>query len=225
MVLTSQSAVYSESSEESQHISAVFDTLSESLSHTAAVKFVTVDNDKNAEISSEYGVTQFPSFLVFQFGSLKDKVQGTNPEDLKKLAEKLSRRIQITETQQGSKPSQQAFGESSDDSSESWRGAELPRGYSDITDQVEIRDCEVLNADDEAGTVRALFETSKPSALRNGKSTSKDWVQSGSDDQLLLYVPFQSTVKLHTLQVSTLHVSHLSETVPNNGSDYVSTII
>lgn len=77
----------------------------------------------------------------------------------------------------------------------------MPRGYTDITDHVEIRDCEVLNADDEAGTVRTLFEFSKPSALNNGKSTAKDWVQSGSDDQLLLFIPFQATVKLHTIQV------------------------
>lgn len=83
-----------------------------------------------------------------------------------------------------------------------WKGAEAPRGYSDITDQIELRDLEVLNADEAAGGVRVLFEGSKPSGLGNGKGTSKDYVQSGADDQLLLYVPFQSIVKLHTLQAS-----------------------
>jgi hypothetical protein len=81
-----------------------------------------------------------------------------------------------------------------------WNGAELPRGYTDITDQVEIRGCELLNAD---ASVKVLFDTSKPSALNNAKG-SKDFVQSGADDQLLLYIPLQSSVKVHTLQLTSL---------------------
>lgn len=85
----------------------------------------------------------------------------------------------------------------------SWRGAELPRGYGDITDQVEVRNCELLNADDEAGPVKMLFESTKPSALDKGKGkpSSPDWIQSSTDDQLLLFIPFQGSIKLHTLQV------------------------
>ena len=49
-----------------------------------------------------------------------------------------------------------------------------------------------------------LFDSSKPSALDKGKGSSKDWVQSGADDQLLLFIPLQGSVKLHTLQVSAL---------------------
>lgn len=84
-----------------------------------------------------------------------------------------------------------------------WRGAEVPRGYSDITDQIEARNCELLNADDEAGPVKVLFESTKPSALDKGKgeASSPDWIQSSTDDQLLLFIPFQGSIKLHTLQV------------------------
>jgi hypothetical protein len=88
-------------------------------------------------------------------------------------------------------------------SSGSWRGAEIPRGYGDITDQIEVRNCELLNADDEAGPVKVLFESTKPSALDKGKGkpSSPDWIQSSTDDQLLLFIPFQGSIKLHTLQV------------------------
>lgn len=86
-------------------------------------------------------------------------------------------------------------------SDDSWAGAEIPRGYDDISDQVETRNCELLNADENAGSVQILFDKAEPSALKYGKSSSKDFVQSGADDQLLLFIPFQSSVKLHTLQV------------------------
>ncbi len=85
----------------------------------------------------------------------------------------------------------------------SWNGAVVPRGYGDLTRQVELNRCELLNVDIEAaGGVRVLFESNKPSGLGNGaKSSTKDWVESDTDEQLLLFIPFQSMLKLHTLQV------------------------
>ena len=84
----------------------------------------------------------------------------------------------------------------------SWRGADIPRGYSDITDQVEMQRCDMLNYDSEAGGVRALFDSGKPSALGAEDSSAKDWVETDTDEQLMLFIPFQSMLKLHTLQVS-----------------------
>lgn len=87
-----------------------------------------------------------------------------------------------------------------------WLGADLPKGYSDITDQVEVKGCELLNADEaKAGSVHVLFEKDRPAALaKEGKApeTAKDWVESDTDEQLLLYMPFQAMLKLHTLQAS-----------------------
>lgn len=186
------SLVFSESSELSEQLSTVYESLSNSLSRAGKISFVKIDFDKNADLAKSHGVSRAPSFLIFRDGKVKDKAHGTNPLELRKFAEKIAKEAQAVESG------------SSSAAASGWRGSELPRGYSDITDQVEIRDCEVLNAADEAGTVRALFDTAKPSGLDKGKSTAsaaKDWVQSGSDDQLLLYIPFQSTVKLHTIQV------------------------
>lgn len=34
--------------------------------------------------------------------------------------------------------------------------------------------------------------------------SNKDWVKSDTDEQLMLYIPFQSTVKIHSLQITSL---------------------
>lgn len=88
----------------------------------------------------------------------------------------------------------------------SWRSSELPRGYSDVTDSIDVKGLELLNSDDEFGSVRTLFDDSKPSALDSkGKAgEKKDWVESDTDEQLMLYIPFQNTLKVHTLQVGIL---------------------
>lgn len=87
-----------------------------------------------------------------------------------------------------------------------WRGAEIPRGYSDVTDQIEMQRCDMLNYDSEAGGVRTLFDPAKPSSL-GAEGKAKDWVESDTDEQLMLFVPFQSMLKLHTLQVRCYGIS------------------
>jgi thioredoxin len=174
-----------------KQIAPIYEGLAEALSRENLVTFVKVNSDNQTELSQEYSVSALPTFLVFRDGKVIDKVQGADPQKLKAVVQKLASEVD-------------SLGESSSASDGNWKGAEIPRGYSDITDQIELRDLEVLNADEEAGTVRVLFDGAKPSGLGNGKGTSKDYVQSGADDQLLLYIPFQSIVKLHTLQLTSL---------------------
>ena len=40
--------------------------------------------------------------------------------------------------------------------------------------------------------------------MSGGKKTEKDWVVSDTDEQLLLFTPFMSMLKLHTIQVRLL---------------------
>ncbi|KAH7005483.1 PITH domain-containing protein [Fusarium venenatum] len=175
-------------------IAPLYESLALTLSRPNVVTFAKINSDEQTELSQEYSVTSLPTFLVFRDGKEIDKVQGADPNKLKGIVQKL-----VTEVDSLG----ESFGSGSGGGA-NWKGAEAPRGYSDITDQIELRDLEVLNADEAAGGVRVLFEGSKPSGLGNGKGTSKDYVQSGADDQLLLYVPFQSIVKLHTLQLTSL---------------------
>lgn len=184
------SAVYEDSSPSSQQIAPYFENLSINLSRQKIVTFVTIDHDDHKDISQEYGVSTTPAFVIFRDAKVIQKVEGLAPREIQAVLNKVVMELENVES-----------GGSGSGSGSAWK-ADVPRGYSDITDQVEIRNCELLNADEDAGPVKVLFEDSKPSALDDkGKGSSKDWVQSGSDDQLLLYIPFQASIKVHTLQV------------------------
>lgn len=60
-----------------------------------------------------------------------------------------------------------------------WLGAALPRGYRDVTDQVDIKGLELLNCDAAFGSVRTLFDGQKPSALDSGNEKGEHARNSG----------------------------------------------
>lgn len=193
-----------------QQIAPVYEALSQSLTRPDLLTFVKVDTEKNQALSEEYQISALPTFLLFQKGKVIQTVQGANPTELRRIIQKLSSELESADEASGSAAGGGGGGNSSSSSNNGpWTGAEIPRGYSDISDQVETRNSELLNADDDAGPVKVLFDVAKPAALNNDDNTTKDYVQSGADDQLLLFIPFQGTVKLHTLQVgdNTLHYS------------------
>lgn len=134
-----------------------------------------------------------PTFMLFEHGKVVEKVQGADPRKLQAVVKKL--------VAAADGPPSGLGGSSS--SSSGWRTGDLPKGYIDVTDQVDVKGLELLNADSEFGTVRTLFESSKPTGLQNGKAEAKvkDWVESDTDEQLMLFMPFQSTLKVHTVQV------------------------
>ncbi|KAH7163282.1 PITH domain-containing protein [Dactylonectria estremocensis] len=173
-------------------IAPVYEALAESLYIPNAVTFVKINSDNQKDLAQEYTITALPTFLVFRDGKVIEKVQGADPRKLQGVIQKLASEVEAVATSSGS--------------GGPWKGAEIPRGYSDITDQIEVRGCELLNADEDFGPVKVLFADTKPSALDKGKANaeSKDWVQSGADDQLLLYIPLQGIVKVHTLQITSL---------------------
>jgi hypothetical protein len=130
--------------------------------------------------------------MVFENGKQSDKIQGADPRKLQAVVKKL---VAAADGPSGS---------ASSSSGGNWRTGDLPKGYSDVSDQVDVKGLELLNADSEFGSVRTLFEGSKPTGLQKGKAEAKvkDWVESDTDEQLMLFMPFQSTLKVHTLQVS-----------------------
>lgn len=126
---------------------------------------------------------------------------------LQSLVQKISQESQNAGSESSAGPS--GSGSGSGNSALGWRGAALPRGYTDVTDQIEIPRTELLNFDEEYGSVRVLLDTAKPGALGGGKKTEKDWVVSDTDEQLLLFTPFMSMLKLHTLQVRLTRPAHI----------------
>lgn len=161
--------------------------------------FLKVDNDKQKEISQAYRITNLPTFLLFRDGKEVNRVTGADPKKLQEM---------VTKIGDAASAAEESGAAGSSSSGSTWLGAGLPRGYGDVTSDIELKGCELLNADDEAGPVRVLFDPAKPSALDASRAAAvkasgqKDWIESGADDQLLLFVPFQSMLKLHTIQVS-----------------------
>lgn len=140
-----------------------------------------------------------------------NKYSGSNPQQLSEAIKKLAAEAENESNSSG------GFGEASSNGGVGWRGAALPRGYGDVTDSVDVRGLDLLNADSDFGGVRTLFETSQPSALNNGKAAAsssaanKDWIESDVDNQLMLYVPFTANLRVHTV--------HITSCVSNNEND------
>ncbi|EGS16988.1 putative thioredoxin protein [Thermochaetoides thermophila DSM 1495] len=180
-----------------KQVAPVFEQLSYTLSRPNLVTFVKVNTDKQKDIAQAYRVTALPTFIVFANGKVIERVQGADPLKLQQVVRKLNDRVDSIGSGGGE-------GSSSGSGGERWLGAELPRGYQDITGEIELPRCELLNVDGDTGSVRVLFSEKKPSALSGSKSPNKDWVESDTDEQMLLFMPFQSMLKLHTLQLTSL---------------------
>lgn len=196
--LTILPTVYADWCAPCKAIAPLYQQLSTSLSKPNAVTFAKVNTEKQQQIAQAYTITSIPTFIMFRDGKIVEKVQGADPTKLQSLVQKISQESQSAGTGSSAAASGSATFQSS---ALGWRGAALPRGYTDVTDQVELPRTELLNYDDEFGSVRVLIDTSKPGALSGGKKTEKDWVVSDTDEQLLLFTPFMSMLKLHTLQV------------------------
>ncbi len=161
--------------------------------HRKFMAFAEVNADTFQDILDEYQIDTLPAVLYFVDHKLEDKIQGQNSGKLRQLVNRFIGDVKAKAAQHGSGSGSRP--------KENWRGAELPRGYGDITSQVEQQRCELLNYDSTLGDVKVLFSSSKPTALSGGQATAKDWVESDTDEQLMLFLPFQSMLKLHTLQV------------------------
>ena len=125
-------------------------------------------------------------------------MQGADPRKLNEVIQKLA--SEATKSDEG--------GDAGEGSGVGWIGSSVAKGYSDVTDQIDPKGLELLNRDSEHGEPRVLFNPSKPAGLADkgkGKEGSKaDWVESDTDEQLMLYIPFQSTLKVHSLHVTSL---------------------
>ncbi|KAH9902098.1 putative thioredoxin [Xylariomycetidae sp. FL2044] len=189
-----------------KQIAPYYQNLSANLSRPNLATFVKVniESEGGKPIASEYAVTHLPTFIVFRNGSVMDKIKGADPQKLQSVLEKL--KSEIEGAGEGGSGSGSGSGDGGSGGGIAWRGADLPRGYTDISDTIDVRGLELLNSDDAHFSVRTLFNKAKPSALDKGKAASeeKDWVESDTDEQLLLFMPFNSAVKLHTLQITSI---------------------
>ncbi|KLU84324.1 hypothetical protein MAPG_03368 [Magnaporthiopsis poae ATCC 64411] len=167
-----------------------------------------VDVTKYPDIAAAYQIEDTPKAVAFRDGKA---VQVSLDPDLHILRDLLNLRTFMRappdDAGSGAGGAGSAGESSGSAAARNWLGAVLPRGYKDISDQIELKRVELLNVDSEKGSVRVLFSQEKPSALSadKGKGTAAaDWVESDTDEQLLLFMPFQSMLKLNTLQITSL---------------------
>ncbi|KAE8352913.1 PITH domain-containing protein [Aspergillus coremiiformis] len=186
-------------------IAPAYEQLASQLSRPNRITFTKINVDQQQDIAKAYGVTAMPTFIIFERGRPTSTVRGADPKKLSDAVRKLA--------SEASKPDD-ADGSGEGSSGAVWIGAAAPKPYADITDQYEPKGLELLNRDSEFGTAKTLFDPSKPSALNNGKAKAADWVESDTDEQLMLFVPFKSTLKVHSLQVTSLPPADDDDDVP-----------
>ncbi|OQO13075.1 hypothetical protein B0A48_02539 [Cryoendolithus antarcticus] len=185
-------------------IKPLYDALSTQLSRPNQITFVTIDVDAQKEIASTYNVTAMPTFVIFKAGRETKRIRGADVRALDKAVRELAEEAKGMSSAgagEGSAAGGEVLG------GNGWLGAALPRGYTDVTSQVDVRSLDFLNLSSEAGDSRAIFATSRPASLGKGKTPAaadgkKDWIESDTDEQLMLYMPFQSTMKLHSLHIT-----------------------
>jgi len=183
-------------------IAPVYEQLSSQLSRPGTITFTKVNTDSQKEIAQTYNITAMPTFMIFKAGRETKRIRGADPKALdaavKQLAQEAGKADEGGSAGEGSSGSGGAM----------WLGVAAPRNYVDITDQVDVLNLDFLNLDSETSDKRTVFASSKPSALA-GKSAAaagekKDWIESDTDEQLMLFIPFQSTLKLHSLHITSI---------------------
>lgn len=139
-----------------------------------------------------------PTFLIFKAGREVKRVRGADPKGLDAAVKQLA--------EEAGKADDGSAGEGSSSSGGMWKGAAVPRGYGEVTEEVDIKGLDFLNLDGEKGDKRSVFAPEQPSALGSkGKApASPDWIESDTDEQIMLFIPFQSTIKLHTLHITSV---------------------
>ncbi|KAL8827068.1 MAG: hypothetical protein Q9191_003409, partial [Dirinaria sp. TL-2023a] len=175
-----------------------YEQLSAQLSRSQKVTFAKVNTDHQQEIAQRYGVTALPTFMIFKNNQTVSTIRGPDATQLSDAIKKIAA--------EADSDGAGGFGEASGNGSR-WLGADLPRGYTDVTEEVDVQGLDLLNANSELGGARTFFQESRPSVL-NGKSKAstkegvKDWVESDTDEQLMLFIPFRATLKIHSLQIT-----------------------
>ncbi|KAI9812820.1 MAG: hypothetical protein M1832_000336 [Thelocarpon impressellum] len=190
-----------------KQIAPIYEQLSAKLSRPNKITFAKVNVDEARDVAKTYAISAMPTFMIFKKGESVWTARGADPKKLNDAVQKLA-------AEAGGSGSASGGFETggSSTSQENWLGAPLPKGYKDVTAEVDLKGVDLLNADGELGDAKTLFENGKPSdspasgsAKGKGKEEEKpDWVESDTDEQLMLFMPFRSTLKVHSLHITSL---------------------
>lgn len=161
-----------------KQIAPIYQELSTHLSKPNKITFTKINTDRQQELARSYGITAMPTFMIFKNARVTDTIQGADPRRLSAAVKKLAEEAGKVETD--------TAGESSS-SSTGWIGAELPRGYSDITSQIDVTSLELLNWDTSAGNARTIFQSTQ------AKGTSRGPARDGIANEAQMTKPIESS--------------------------------
>ena len=139
-----------------RQIAPIYEQLSAQLSRPNQITFSKINTDEQQDLARSYGVRAMPTFMIFKNARQIDFIEGADPKRLSTAVKNLANEANRLETD-GSGSSNEG----------TWLGAELPRGYEDVTGQVDVTGLELLNWDSSYGNARTLFKSGKP----KGQST------------------------------------------------------
>ncbi|KAF3315301.1 hypothetical protein TWF173_003846 [Orbilia oligospora] len=180
-------------------VAPAYAALAERLTDPGKMVFTKVDVDQQKSIAQTYNVTAMPTFIMIKSGTETNRIKGANLPALQSAVKDLLA------------ASGGAIASSS--GSGFWKGADVPKPYEVINSEIELKNLDCMNYNQEIGGVRVLFESSEPSTgvgSSGGKGKGKgsgddqkaDWVESDTDEQLTLFIPFSSTVKIYQIQIT-----------------------
>ena len=181
-------------------IAPLYEQLSSQLSRPGTITFTKVDVDSQKEIAQTYNVSAMPTFMIFKAGRETKRIKGAEPKALDAAVKQLAQEAASAGDGGGEAGSSGSGG--------GWAAFSPPRGYSDATGSIDLLGLDFLNLDGERGDKRAVFDGGKLSSLgakgKAAESSTKDWIESDTDEQLMLFIPFQSTLKLHSLHITSI---------------------
>ncbi|KAF9425139.1 Thioredoxin-like protein 1 [Podila epigama] len=147
------------------------------------VVFVKVDVDQNQEVAAVAGVSAMPTFQFFKASNKIAELKGANPTQLEALIKQ----------HQGPVDDTSGSGSSSASSS-------LVPGHSDLTDMVTLNQVDCLNQQ-------------TTNNVRNALKNDETFLESDVDEQLIISVPFNQSVKVHSIKIVPKDIAHAPKTI------------
>lgn len=138
-----------------KQIAPIYQDLSAALAKPNKITFTKINTDRQQELARSYGVTAMPTFMIFKNARVTDTIQGADPRRLSAAVRKLAEEAGKVDTDGGESSS----------GSGGWLGASLPRGYSDVTSQIDVTSLELLNWDSQCGNARSIFQQAQPKGM------------------------------------------------------------